>query len=165
MSEEHEDLEPDAESGADTAAAVEYGEKFEACQVMVRKVQAARRLIELAGGYKEAAVLADAVWFADIDTPDDATAGARNSETDEDDSESEYVVDYKAWEARTRKVMAAETLLKLASGYREVLVLLNAVVVVLHGKQGHEQVVKVSGAAAGYHDRTAAAQERRDKGE
>jgi len=162
---ENEDLEPDAESRAATAAAVEYGERFEACQVTVRKVQAAKRLIELAGGYKEAIVMLDAVWFANSEKPDEATAGARNSETDEDDSESEYVVDYKAWEARTRKVMAAETLLKLASGYREVLVLLNAVVVVLHGKQGHEQVVKVSGAAAGYHDRTAAAQERRDKNE
>ena len=74
-SEEYEDQGPEAESRLDIAAAVAYGEQFEACQVTARKVQAARKLIELAGGYREAIVLADAVWFAD-DNVDEAAAGA-----------------------------------------------------------------------------------------
>ena len=57
---ENEDRGPEAESRAEIAAAVEYGERYEACQVTARNVRAARDLIELAGGYKEAAILADA---------------------------------------------------------------------------------------------------------
>ncbi len=155
----HEDQEPDAESRLDIAAAVEYGERFEAYQVTVRKVLAAKRLIELAGGYKEAMLLADAMWFADSGDADDATAGA--SAADEDDSEP----DCKAWLARTRRVMAAEKLLRLASGYAEAFVLLDAVEVAMHGEEGYKQVLKVRYAAAGYHDRVAAALRRRDEGE
>jgi len=154
-----EELEP--ESRLDIAAAVEYGERYEACQVTARKVQAARRLIELAGGYKEAFVLADAVWFADENTFDEATAGTRNSETDDDDSEP----DFKAWEARTRKVMAADKLLQLASGYAEALVLLDSIVIILRGNEGYQQAAKVRCAAGGYHARVAAALRRRDAGE
>ena len=157
--EEYEDRGPEAESRLGIAAAVEYGERYEACQVTVRKVQAARRLIELAGGYKEAIVLADAVWFADIDKPDEATAEA--SDADENDSEP----DYEAWEARTRRVMAAEKLLQLASGYAEALLLLDTVVIVVRGKEGYEQATKVRDAGAGYHERVAAALKRKAKGE
>jgi hypothetical protein len=163
--EEHEDVGPEAESRLDIAAAVEYGERYEACQVTVRKVQAARRLIELAGGYKEAVVLVDALWFADIDNPDEATTGASNIVSDEDDSESEYQPDYKVWVARVRRVMAAEKLLQVASGYAEALVLLDTVVLVSPGKEGYQQVVKVRDAVAGYHRRVAAALKRKDEGE
>ena len=154
MSEESDDQEPNTESTLNIAAAVEYGEKFEACQVTARKVQAAKKLIELAGGYKEAVILTDSVWFAD-----EAAGGA--SRADEDDSEP----DCNAWVARTRKVMAAEKLLQLASGYSEALVLLDTVEIVLRGKEGYQQVVKVRDAAAGYHDRVVAALRRRAEGE
>jgi hypothetical protein len=160
--EEHEDQGPEAASRLEIAAAVEYGERYEACQVTIRKVQAAKRLIELAGGYKEAIVMADAVWFADIDKPDVATAGA--SDTDEGDSESECQPDYKAWVAKARRVMAAERLLQLASGYAEALLLLDAIVLATRGKEGYQQVLKVRDAAAGYHDRVAAALRRREEG-
>jgi hypothetical protein len=154
------DPEPEAESRADIAAAVEYGERYEACQVTARKVRAARDLIELAGGYKEAAVLADAVWFVASES-DEATGKA--SEIAEDESDGvEYRADFEAWEARTRKVMAAEKLLTLASGYEEAFMLLDTMVVVKHGKQEHKQVEKVRGAAAGYHKRAAAALEETD---
>jgi len=161
MSDEHEDLEPEAESRLNIAAAVAYGEQFEACQATARKVLAAKKLIELAGGYREAMVLADAVWFADKDHVDEATAGTRDVVPDEDDSEP----DYKAWEARTRRVMAAEKLLQLASGYAEALVLLDTVVIVLRGKAGYQQAAKVRDAGAGYHARVAAALRKRDEGE
>ena len=77
----------------------------------------------------------------------------------------EYRADYEAWEARTRKVMAAEKLLELTSGYEEAFMLLDTMVVVKHGKQGHQQVAKVRGAAAGYHKRAAAALEEKDESE
>jgi len=159
MSEEYED--PEVESRAETAAAVQYGERYEATMATARKVQAARRLIELAGGYKEAMILADAVWFAD--TGDDAAAGTHDA--DEDFPEGENGPDCKAWLARTRRVMAAEKLLRLASGYAEAFVLLDAAEVVMRGEEGYQQVLKVRHAAAGYHDRVAAALRRRDEGE
>jgi len=158
---EGEDIEPEEERRADIAAAVNYGETFEACQVTARKVRAARDLIELAGGYKEAIVLADAVWFVASES-DEANAGASK---DEDDSEVEYGVDCEAWEFRTRKVMAAEKLLELASGYGEAFMLLDTMEVVKYGKQGHEQVAKVRGAAGGYHKRAAAALGKTDENE
>ena len=161
---EDEDRGPQAESRAETAAAVEYGERYEACQVTARKVRAARELIELAGGYKEAIVLADAVWFVASES-DEADAGASKGVADEDDSEVEYKADYEAWEARTRKVMAAEKLLELASGYEEAFMLLDTMEVVKHGKQGHNQVAKVRGAAGGYHKRAAAALKETDESE
>ena len=105
------------------------------------------------------------VWFADANNFDEATAGTSDAAADEDDSESEYQPDYEAWEARARKVQAAEELLQLASRYEEAFVLLDAVVVAMHGKQGYEQVAKVRGAAAGYHKRAAAALEKKEEGE
>jgi hypothetical protein len=159
--EEGEDVGPEAESRAEIAAAVDYGETFEACQVTARKVRAAKELIELAGGYKEAIVLADAVWFVASES-DKADAGASK---DDDDSDVEYRADYEAWEFRTRKVMAAEKLLELASGYEEAFMLLDTMEVVKHGKQGHEQVAKVRGAAGGYHKRAAAALKETDESE
>ena len=158
---EDEDQEPEAESRAEIAAAVEYGETYEACQVMARKVRAARELIELAGGYKEAMILADAIWFADSDKPIEVKAGVSN----EDDSDVEYRADYEAWEARTRKVLAAENLLTLASGYDEAFMLLDAMIVVLQGRQGHKLVAKVRGAGAGYHKRVAAALDKTEQDE
>ncbi|MEI8373340.1 MAG: hypothetical protein WCJ35_10980 [Planctomycetota bacterium] len=158
---EDEGMGPEEESRADIAVAVNYGETFEACQVTARKVRAARELIELAGGYKEAIVLVDAVWFVASESDD---ANARVSK-DEDDSEVEYRADFEAWEARTRKVMAAEKLLQLASGYDEAFMLLDAMEVVKHGKQGHNQVAKVRGAAGGYHKRAAAALKKTDESE
>ena len=158
---EDEGMGPEEESRADIAAAVNYGETFEACQVTARKVRAARDLIELAGGYKEAIVLADAVWFVASES-DEADAGASK---DEDASEVEYKADYEAWEARTRKVMAAEKLLQLTSGYDEAFLLLDTMEVVKHGKQGHQQVAKVRGAAGGYHKRAAAALKETDETE
>jgi hypothetical protein len=160
---EDEDAGPEAESRADIAAAVEYGETYEACQVTVRKVRAARELIELAGGYKEAIVLADAVWFVASES-DEGEAGVSRAVAD-DESEVEYRLDFEAWEAKTRKVMAAEKLLELTSGYEEAFMLLDTIVVVLQGKQGHKQVAKVRGAAAGYHKRAAAALEEKEEGE
>jgi len=153
---EGEDVGPEEESRADIAAAVNYGETFEACQVTARKVRAARDLIELAGGYKEAIVLADAVWFVASES-DESDAGANKGVADEDDSEVEYRTDFEAWEARTRKVLAAEKLLQLTSGYEEAFLLLDTMEVVKHGKQGHQHVAKVRGAAGGYHKRAAAA--------
>ncbi len=161
---EDEDMGPEEESRADIAAAVNYGETFEACQVTARKVRAARELIELAGGYKEAIVLADAVWFVASES-DEADAGASKEVADEDDSEVEYKADYEAWEARTRKVMAAEKLLELTSGYEEAFMLLDTMEVVKHGKRGHNQVAKVRGAAGGYHKRAAAALKETDESE
>ena len=161
---EDEGTGPEEESRADIAAAVNYGETFEACQVTARKVRAARELIELAGGYKEAIVLADAVYFVTLES-DEANAGASKGVADEDDSEVEYRADYEAWEARTRKVMAVERLLKLTSGYDEAFMLLDTMEVVKHGKQGHEQVAKVRGAAGGYHKRAAAALKETDESE
>ena len=160
---EHEDQGPEAESRRDIAAAVEYGERHEACQVTARKVLAAKRLIELAGGYKEAIVLADAVWFTDTGDAADAAAGTHDA--DEDFPEGENGPDCKAWLARTRRVMAAEKLLRLASGYAEVFVRLDTVEIVRHGDEGRQQVRKVRHAAAGYHDRVAAALRRRNEGE
>ena len=159
---EDEDLEPEAESRAEIAAAVEFGERFEACQVTARKVRAARELIELAGGYKEAIVLADAVWFV-VSESDEPKGEVRKATADEDESEIEYRTDFEAWEARTRKVMAAEKLLQLASGYEEAFLLLDTMEVVKHGKQGHDQVAKVRGAAGGYHKRAAAALKETDE--
>ena len=159
---EGDDVVPEAESRAEIAAAVDYGETFEACQVTARKVRAARELIELAGGYKEALVLADAVWFVASES-DEANAGVSKGVADEDDSEVEYRTDFEAWEARTRKVLAAEKLLQLASGYEEGFLLLDTMEVVKHGKQGHQQVAKVRGAAGGYHKRAAAALEETDE--
>jgi hypothetical protein len=121
-------------------------------------------LIGLAGGYKEAAVLLDAVWFVASES-DDAEAGVSKAMADEDDSEVEYRLDCEAWEARTRKVMAAEKLLTLASGYEEAFMLLDTIVVVQQGKQGHKQVAKVRGAVAGYHRRVAAAMKEKEEGE
>ena len=161
---EGDDVGPEAESRAEIAAAVEYGETFEACQVTARKVRAARELIELAGGYKEAIVLADAVWFV-VSESDEADAGASKGVADEDDSEVEYKADYEAWEARTRKVMAAEKLLEQTSGYDEAFMLLDTMEVVKHGKQGHKQVAKVRRAAGGYHKRAAAALKETDESE
>jgi hypothetical protein len=160
---EDEDAGPEAESRADIAAAVEYGETYEACQVTARKVRAARDLIELAGGYKEAIVLADAVWFVALES-DEGEAGVSIAVAD-DESEVEYRLDFEAWEARARKVMAAEKLLKLTSGYEEAFMLLDTIVVVLQGKQGRKQVAKVRGAAAGYHKRVVAALEEKEEGE
>ena len=154
--EEHEDQGPEAESGPDIAAAVAYGERYEACQATARKVQAARRLVELAGGYREAMVLADAIWFVDKDHVDKAGT----SDTDEDGSKP----DCEAWAAKVRRVMAAEKLLQLASGYTEALVLLDATVVALQGHGGYQQLAAVRGAAAGYHARVAAALKRREEG-
>jgi hypothetical protein len=156
MSEESDDQEPNTESTLNVAAAVEYGEKFEACQVTARKVLVAKKLIELAGGYKEAVILADAVWFADTD---EAAGGA--SRADEDDAEPNH----KAWVAKVRRVMAAEKLLQVASGYSEALLLLDTVVIVLRGKEGYQQMLVVRDAAAGYHDRVSAALRRRAEGE
>jgi len=161
---EDEGMGPEEESRADIAAAVNYGETFEACQVTARKVRAARELIELAGGYKEALVLADAVWFVASES-DEANAGVSKGAADEDDSEVEYRADSEAWEARIRKVMAAEKLLQLASGYEEGVLLLDTMEVVKHGKQGHQQVAKVRGAAGGYHKRAAAALEEKTENE
>jgi hypothetical protein len=161
---EDDDLGTEAESRAEIAAAVEYGERYEACQVTARKVRAARDLIELAGGYKEAAILADAVWFVASEC-DDANAGSGEALADEDDSEVEYQADYEGWEARTRKVLAAERLLSLTSSYQEAFMLLDTIVVVQQGKQGHKQLAKVRGAAAGYHKRAAAALEETDEDE
>jgi hypothetical protein len=160
--EEDEDHEPETESRADIAAAVDYGETFEACQVTARKVRAARELIELSGGYKEALVLADAVWF--VASESDDNAGLDNPGAKED-SEVEYRADFEGWEARTRKVMAAERLLRLAGGYEEAFMLLDTIEVVMHGKQGHKQVAKVRGAAGGYHKRAAAALEKKAENE
>jgi hypothetical protein len=89
----------------------------------------------------------------------------RRAIADEDDSELEYMADFEGWEARTRKVMAAERLLNLASGYDEAFMLLDTMVVILQGKQGQEQVAKVRGAAAGYHKRAAAALEDKEGAE
>ena len=72
--------------------------------------------------------------------------------------------DCEAWEARTRKVMAAEKLLKL-SGYDEAFILLDTIIVVEQGQLGHEQVAKVRGAAAGYHQRVAAALDKKAENE
>jgi len=159
--EENEDQEPEEESRADIAAAVNYGETFEACQVTARKVRAARDLIELAGGYKEAIILADAVWFVASESDEANTEESK----DEDDSKVEYRADFEGWEARTRKVMAAEKLLQLTSGYEEAFLLLDTMEVVKHGKQGHQQVAKVRGAAGGYHKRAAAALKETDEAE
>lgn len=159
MSEEHEDLGPEAASRLETAAAVEYGERYEACQVTASKVLAAKRLIGLAGDYKSALVLADAVWFADCDE-----AGAVACDTSADEEESECQPDCEAWLARARKVIAAEKLLRLASGYAEALMLLDAAEIVLNGEKGYQQVLKVRNAAADYHARVAAALKRRDEG-
>ena len=161
MPSEDEGTGPEEETRADIAAAVNYGETFEACQVTARKVRAARDLIELAGGYKEAIVLADAVWFVASESDEANTEESK----DEDDSEVEYTADYEAWEARTRKVMAAEKLLQLTSGYEEAFLLLDTMEVVKHGKQGHNQVAKVRGAAGGYHKRAAAALKETDENE
>jgi hypothetical protein len=158
-----EEFGAEMESRADTAAAVEYGERYEACQVTARKVRAARELVELAGGYKEAAILADAVWFVASESATDT--GASKPAAFEDAPEVEYRTDFDAWEARTRKVMAAEKLLELASGYEEAFMLLDTIIVVLNGKQGHQQVAKVRRAAAGYHRRAAAALEDKEEGE
>ena len=160
---EDEGMGPEEESRADIAAAVNYGETFEACQVTARKVRAARQLIELAGGYKEAVVLADAVWFVASES-DEGEAGVSKAVAD-DESEVEYRLDFEAWEAKTRKVMAAEKLLQLTSGYEEAFMLLDTIVVVLQGKQGHKQVAKVRGAAGGYHKRAAAALENKAENE
>ena len=132
--------------------------------VTARKVRAARDLIELAGGYKEAIVLADALRFVASDS-DEANAGVSKGVADKDDSEVEYRADFEAWEARTRKVMAAEKLLELTSGYDEAFLLLDTMEVVKHGKQGHEQVAKVRGAVGGYHKRAAAALKETDESE
>ncbi len=161
MPREGDDVGAETETRAGIAAAVEYGETFEACQVTARKVRAARVLIELAGGYKEAIVLADAVWFVASES-DEADTGVSK---DEDDSEVEYKADYEAWEARSRKVMAAEKLLELTSGYEEAFMLLDTMEVVKHGKQGHKQVAKVRSAAGGYHKRAAAALKETDESE
>ena len=82
------------------------------------------------------------MWFVASES-DEADAGASKGVADEDDSEVEYKADYEAWEARTRKVMAAEKLLELTSGYEEAFLLLDTMEVVKHGKQGHNQVAKV----------------------
>jgi hypothetical protein len=61
--------------------------------------------------------------------------------------------------------MAAEKLLRLASNYDEAFMLLDTMEVVKHGKQGHNQVAKVRGAAGGYHKRAAAALKKTDESE
>ena len=45
------------------------------------------------------------------------------------ESEVEYRLDFDAWQARARKVMAAKTLLELTSGYAEAFMLLDTIVV------------------------------------
>ena len=161
---EGKNQEPEAKSREEVAAAVNYGEIFEACQVTARKVRAARELIELAGGYKEALVLADAVWFVGSES-DAADAGGNEEVADNGDSEAEYGADYEAWEVRTRKVLAAEKLLQITSGYGEAFVLLDSMEIVRHGEQGRQQVGKVRRAAGGYHERAAAALRGSDENE
>ena len=95
---------------------------------------------------------------------DEGEAGVSRAVAD-DESEVEYRLDFEAWEARTRKVMAAEKLLELASGYEEAFLLLDTIVVVQQGKQGHKQVAKARGAVAGYHRRVAAAMKEKEEGE
>lgn len=123
---------------------MEYGETYEACQGTARKVRAARDLIELAGSYKGAVILADAVWS--VASESDNT-GLSKKLADEDDFEVEYRADYEAWEARTRKVLAAEKLLERTSGYDEAFMLLDTMgilMVRLHhsANHAHDEVIR-----------------------
>ena len=141
-------------SKADDAAVKDYAEKYKSCQVTANEVLTAKELLELAGGYEEAFVLLDATYFVAVDKP---KASVREAGATADDSEvKEYQEKYEACEAKTRKVLAAEKLVELAGGYDEALTLLDTVVVVMEGKQGHERAARVRGSAAGHHKMLAA---------
>ena len=142
-------------SKADDAAVKEYAEKYDACQVIARPVMVAKEFMDQAGGYEKAFVFLDALQFVALDEP---KAEPRRANAKADDSEeNDYWKKYKVCEAITRKVLTAEKLVKLTGGYDEAQMLLDTVMVVMEGKQGHEQVAKVRGSAAGHHEILAAA--------
>src|SRR6516165_5418468 len=64
----------------DEAAVQEYGRSFRAWQVAARKVLAAQNVIDLAGGYDEAFVLVDAVFFSEIDAEGETGPPADHTE-------------------------------------------------------------------------------------
>jgi hypothetical protein len=142
----------------DKVAVEEYGQKYDACQVIASKVMAARELMELAGGYKEAFILMDAVNFATEFKPKVAEQEAEAEVNDAD--EKDFEEEYEANATIARKVLAADRLLKLAGGYNPAFTLLDAVMVEMEGPQGRQQAANVRHSAAGHHKLLAAAAEK-----
>jgi hypothetical protein len=144
-----------AKDKADDASVKEYTEKYDAYKVMAHPVLAAKELIELAGGYGEAFVLMDAVYFVSEFKP---KAGVREEKAKPDDSgETDSADEYEASAALARKVLTAAKLVELAGGYYAAFTLLDAVMIEMEGPQGHEQAAEVRRSAAGHHEILAAA--------
>jgi hypothetical protein len=140
------------EEGPDEAAVQEYGRSFRAWQVAARKVLAAQNVIDLAGGYDEAFVLVDAVFFSEIDTEGENGPPADDTE---DGRESEYGERMRRCEAMARKVLAAQKLIDLAGGHQQALLLLDAVVIATKGDQAHHQAAERHTIAGSHHKRMA----------
>jgi len=134
---------------ANEAPVKEYGEKYKAWQNVAHKVLAAQSLMELAGGYKEAFVLLDAVAFIGDDAP------AETGKVD-DQPEKEYGEKMAECESTARLVLAAQRLLELAGGQEEAFLLLDAVLIAMEGEQAHEQAGEAHEACASNHEILAA---------
>jgi hypothetical protein len=140
----------------------EYARKYRAWGVEAHKVLAAEELMKLAGGYKEAFILLDAVIFARLEKHQPALpspkAGPPAAAT-----ETEYREIVEACEAAAHKVLAAERLLDLAGGDQEAFALLDVVMIAAEGHKGYRQAGDVHLTAAGHHEVLAVAEEKGGK--
>ena len=140
----------------------EYAQKYQAWSVEAHKVLAAKELMELAGGYKEAFILLDAVIFARIEKNEPALQPPKRGPA-ATASGTGYKEKADACEATAHKVLAAERLLDLAGGDEEAFALLDVVMIAAEGRKGYQQAADAHLAAAGHHGVLAVAEEKRGK--
>lgn len=143
----------------DDAKVKEYGEKLRAWQDSTHKMLAANRLMELAGGYKQAFVLLDAVASAAAEKMKIGMWKRGDHVNNPKTKEYEYGENMGACEAMARQVLAAEKLIELAGGRMEAFSLLDAVMIAVEGEQGHEQASECHSSAAGHYKALEAAEE------
>jgi len=137
----------------------EYARKYREWSVEAHKVLAAEELMELAGGYKEAFILLDAVIFARLEKHQPALPPPNNGPPAAV-SETGFGKIVEACQATAHKVLAAERLLDLAGGDQEAFVLLDVVMIAAEGHKGYRQAGDVRLTAAGHHEVLAMAEEK-----
>jgi hypothetical protein len=134
----------------DTARVAEYARGRDTWIDLAHKVFAAKQLMELAGGYKEAFTVLDAALNAPREEPSTAIPLFPAMEGNDK---------AEACEAIARQVLAAHRLVELTGGM-DAFAVLDAVVIVTEGEKGYEQAREAHGTCGRYYKaREAAAKE------
>ena len=131
-----------------TRAVQEFAAKYQAWCNDAEKVLAAKELMNVAGGYKEAFVLLDAVLFS-LFKDQRVVVPWREPERAKPATDPSEMLD--ACRSLVHKVLAAERLLRLANGYDEAFFFLDAVMVAMKGDKGIKDAKEVRGTAGDYH--------------